>query len=69
MAASISIFSSKRCFPNSINLKIDTDKGVAYIDNSMLFNVKEASLSLHHRHVLCDADGNPIFTLHKKVCL
>ncbi|KAL4381820.1 hypothetical protein HN51_005386 [Arachis hypogaea] len=68
MAATvISVINSDYCVPNSIKLNIDMDKGVAYINDEVIFRVKEPSISLRDRRAVCDVSGNPIFTLQKKL--
>ncbi|XP_057757974.1 protein LURP-one-related 10-like [Arachis stenosperma] len=63
----ISIINTKYCKPAPINIKIETDKGVAYINNEVIFRIHEPSFSLEDRRVIYDVSGNPVFTLSKKI--
>ncbi|MED6156518.1 hypothetical protein PIB30_014913 [Stylosanthes scabra] len=63
----ISVINPKYCKPDPITIKIETDKGVAYINNQVIFRIKEPSLTLEDRRVIYDVSGNPVFTLSKKI--
>ena len=67
MATPISVIDSAYCAPDDIKLKVDTAKGVTYINDEVVFRVQAPSVTVHHRRVLCDVSGTPLFTLYKKV--
>ncbi|TKY65727.1 LURP-one-related 15 [Spatholobus suberectus] len=67
MANQFSVISPSYCVPNSVNLQINTEKGVTYnINNNVVFYTKDTFFTLHNRRVLCDDKGNPIVTLYGK---
>ncbi|XP_072070772.1 protein LURP-one-related 10 isoform X3 [Arachis hypogaea] len=62
----ISVINTNYCKPHPITIKIETDKGVAYINNEVIFRIKE-SFSLKGRRVIYDVSGNHVSTLSKKI--
>jgi len=58
------------CAPYTINLQINTEKGVTYdANNHRRFYIKHRFLTVHDRRVMYDDAGNPVLSLYKKVWL
>ena len=69
MTNKFSVISPSYCVPNSLNLQINTEKGVTYdVKGNRVFYIKDTLFTFHGRRVLCDDKGSPIVTLYKKVC-
>ncbi|KAG5107802.1 hypothetical protein JHK84_044709 [Glycine max] len=67
MTNKFSVISPSYCVPNSLNLQINTEKGVTYdVKGNRVFYIEDTLFTFHGRRVLCDDKGSPIVTLYKK---